>query len=83
MSVTIPAVSMLSFTVNGTPCSGPRWPAGTASAARASCSASSARTTSIARRRPSTAPMRARCASTTSTADASRVRMSCASRTAG
>jgi len=73
--VGVSARSMFSFTVNGTPWSGPnRSPALTAASARsaaARASVSSRRTTALSR--GLTSSMRARCASTTSRLDTSRL----------
>ena len=75
-----PARSMFCFTVNGTPCSGPRVssPATAASAARAAALASSARTSVTAFNAGFTASIRARWASTTSADDTSRREIICA-----
>ena len=77
--VRTPAVSIESFTVKGTPCSGPSsLPAMTAaSASRAAASAPSARVT-MALTLGSTAAMRSRWACTTSTGETWRVRISAA-----
>src|SRR3954447_10440895 len=70
--VAVPATSMFSLTVTGTPCSGPSTaPDDRArSASSAAASASSASTTRTALSSPLRAAMRARCASTTSRLDA-------------
>ena len=73
----MPATSMFSLTVTGTPCSGPR--EGPASAASAAARASSASTSTTAFRWPLTASMRSRCASITSREDTSRLAISSAS----
>src|SRR2546427_3672691 len=67
--VGIPATSKMSFTPTGTPCSGPRsCPARTSdSRSRAMARAPAASTCAHARRSPSSAPIRARHASTNST----------------
>ena len=74
----MPATSMFSLTVNGTPCSGPRASVA-ASAASAAARASSASTSTTALRWPLTASMRSRCASTTSREDTSPAAISSAS----
>jgi hypothetical protein len=69
--MTTPAAAMLSFTLNGTPWSGPhdRPAASASSASRARASARSASTCTTALTAPSTSAMRRRCASTTSRRD--------------
>jgi hypothetical protein len=76
--VGVPARSMFSLTVNGTPCSGPRGPSAR-SAASAAARACSASTTVIAFRWPFTASMRSRFESTASRADTSPLAIFCAS----
>ena len=82
--VGVPATSMFSLTVNGTPCSGPsRAPSATArSAASAAARAWSASRRTMALRRGLTASMRSRCAWTTSRLLTSRSRIMPASSTA-
>ena len=75
--VGVPATSMFSLTVTGTPCSAPS--AASASAASAAARASSPSTSVIALRWPLTASIRSRCASTTSREETSRVAISSAS----
>jgi hypothetical protein len=71
MAIRSPAAAIVSFTVNGTPCSGPSCSpcARAASARAAAASARSPSTWTNALTAPSTASMRRRCASTTSVAD--------------
>ncbi len=73
-------MSIESFAVNGTPCSGPMSPPAmtAASAAFAADSAPSA-TVTMALTLGSTAAMRSRCACTTSTGETCRVRINAAS----
>ena len=82
--VGVPARSMFSLTVNGTPCSGPRpLPSATArSAASAAARASSGRRRTMALRAGLTASIRSRCAWITSRLLTSRSRIKAASSTA-
>jgi hypothetical protein len=73
----MPSTAIISLTVHGTPCSGPRQSPRRASrsAARASARAASNRSTTTALSAGFTSAMRARCASTTSTGDRAAARI--------